>query len=119
MSSPRREKDLETLAVLSAGLLVFFLIFKIKVLLTVAIAVLLIAVFVKPLARLIAWLWLKLAEVLGWINSRVLLSLVFFLVLTPMALMRKLFTRKRKSAVPSNYREKGRTYEPKDLENIW
>jgi hypothetical protein len=34
--------------------------------------------------------WMKLAHVLGWINTRILLSLVFFLILSPIALILRL-----------------------------
>jgi hypothetical protein len=34
--------------------------------------------------------WMKLAHVLGWINTRILLSLVFFLILLPVALILRL-----------------------------
>jgi multisubunit Na+/H+ antiporter MnhG subunit len=41
----------------------------------------------KPLHRL----WMGLALVLGWIMTRVLLSLVFYFVITPIGLARRLF----------------------------
>ena len=34
--------------------------------------------------------WMRIALVLGWINSRIILGLIFVLVLTPMALVMKL-----------------------------
>ncbi|HXU83361.1 MAG TPA: SxtJ family membrane protein [Polyangia bacterium] len=37
--------------------------------------------------------WMGLAHVLGWINARVLLSVVFFLIMTPMSLVMRLFGR--------------------------
>ena len=36
-------------------------------------------------------IWIKLGEVLGWINSKVILGLVFLLVLQPIAFMMRLF----------------------------
>lgn len=35
-------------------------------------------------------LWLKIGHVLGYINARLILSIVFFLVITPIALLRKI-----------------------------
>jgi len=35
--------------------------------------------------------WFKLAEKLGWFNSRLILSIVYFLLFTPIALVLKLF----------------------------
>ncbi len=33
--------------------------------------------------------WLALGAVLGWVNTRILLLVVFFLILTPLALARR------------------------------
>jgi hypothetical protein len=35
-------------------------------------------------------LWMKLAEVLAWINTRILLGVVFYLVVTPIGLVMRL-----------------------------
>jgi hypothetical protein len=37
--------------------------------------------------------WMRFAEVLGWINTRVLLILIFYLVVTPIGLMMRIFRR--------------------------
>lgn len=37
--------------------------------------------------------WMKFAFILGWINSRILLSLIFFLLFTPIGLIMRLFGR--------------------------
>jgi hypothetical protein len=34
--------------------------------------------------------WMRLAAALGWVNSRILLGVLFFLVLTPIAFVRRL-----------------------------
>jgi hypothetical protein len=41
----------------------------------------------------IEWLWMKMAHILGQIMTRVILSLAFFLVITPIGLIMKLFGR--------------------------
>ena len=38
-------------------------------------------------------LWLKIGHIMGWINSRIILTLIFGLVVTPMALVMKLIKR--------------------------
>ena len=47
------------------------------------------------LSKAVLWFWGKLAHVLGWINTRIILSLVFYLFLLPIALLFKLFNRDR------------------------
>jgi hypothetical protein len=37
--------------------------------------------------------WMFIGHILGWINTRIILSLVFFLMITPMGLLMRLFGR--------------------------
>jgi hypothetical protein len=59
-------------------------------LVAVAVALIIPAVF-KP----VACLWYSFSELLGTVMSRVVLTLVFFLVITPMGILKRLFSRKR------------------------
>ncbi|MCS7013324.1 MAG: SxtJ family membrane protein [Chloroherpetonaceae bacterium] len=72
------------------GFLVLFLIFQqawlVYVACTFGIAFLLSA----TLTRVILWAWFKLSEALGYLSQRILLSTLFFLLLTPLALLRRL-----------------------------
>ncbi len=53
--------------------------------------------------------WMGLGHALGWINSRIILGLVFLLVLQPLALLMKIFSydplRKKKDQNLTSYRE--------------
>ena len=64
---------------------------------------------VKPMLLLYPYkAWMSLGHVLGWVNSRLILGLVFLIILQPIALIMKFFNydplKKRKSSVKS-YRE--------------
>lgn len=64
--------------------------------------------------------WFGLARVLGAINSRILLALVYYLLLTPLAWMKKLFARKDTNNHGSSYFvERNHTYTPDDFDNPW
>jgi Saxitoxin biosynthesis operon protein SxtJ len=52
---------------------------------------LLTALFVVPLLRPIYVGWMKFAFILGWINTRIILGIAFFLVLTPIGVLMRLF----------------------------
>jgi hypothetical protein len=73
--------------------------------------------------NLIVKLWFKLAELLGWVNSRLILSLVFFLFLSPIAFIYRLATKNPlnlgKTTDKSIFVERNHNYTAKDLENIW
>jgi len=47
---------------------------------------LVIPVILKP----VYWIWMILAVILGWIMTRVILSLLFFIILTPIGLLARL-----------------------------
>ena len=67
--------------------------------------------------------WYKLAEGLGWINSRIILSILFYVFLFPIALLYRLSTKNpmglKKTESKSVFVERNHTYTPKDLEQIW
>lgn len=117
----------KTILVIVVGFLIIYfflkrenLLFKDDYLLFIIIGIGLLSFFVD---YAIIWLWDKIAHILGWINTRVLLSLVFFLFLTPIALLRKLFSKKDplklKNTQTSTFVDRNHTYVSKDLENIW
>ena len=48
---------------------------------------------VPKLLTPVYWLWMKLAHLLGWVNTRLLLGIIFFVIITPMAIVMKIFGR--------------------------
>jgi hypothetical protein len=113
----------KTILVIVTGLLALSLIFKIDLLGKIALAIGLLAVFIPLAARGIEWVWLKLALALGWTNSRILLSVVYFGFLMPIALFSRVFTKDpltlkgRKAA--SLFISRNHSYKKNDLKNIW
>ncbi len=76
----------------------------------------------KSFAKVLTLAWGKLMAAIGFINSRVLLSIIFFLVLLPVSLLSKLFRKdllQLKKKESSYFIERNYTFEPKDLENTW
>lgn len=113
----------KTILVIVAGLLVASLIFKSAWLLYLALGVAALSAFVPAIAQGIEWGWLKLALGLGWINSRILLTLIYFLFLLPIAWISRLFTKDplmlKRPKTKSLFVTRNHTYTKKDLENIW
>lgn len=48
-----------------------------------------IILFAPSLLRPLAWVWLKIAEGLGFVMQRIFFGLVFFVVVTPIGLLRR------------------------------
>lgn len=109
--------------VIVTGLLVISLIFKISWLVIVAMAVGVVATFIPIAAKGIEWFWFKLAFALGWVNSRILLSVIYFAFLLPIAWLSRLFTKDpltlRRKQASTLFVERNHLYTKKDLENIW
>jgi len=71
-------------------LLLFSGAFKRETLVTIAIVALIVDMTFPQLYRPVAVLWLGLSHLLGTVVSKILLTLVFFGVVTPIGLARKL-----------------------------
>ena len=122
--STRREKNLEALLSLTVFLVVLYALLHFKALLAAAIIVGLGGLAVKPLCDKIAWAWLKLSMSIGFVISRLLLSLIFFVVLTPIGLLWRIANRKdqlqlKRKAGSTYYTDRDHEYLPEDLENTW
>jgi hypothetical protein len=119
----RHPSELETLGVLSAFFLILNVVTHRQAFVYVALALLLVALFVKPLARMISRAWMKFAEILGTFNSKLILSLAFFLFLTPLALLYRVFNKNPLSLKPdrsdSLYVTRDHVYSKADFEKMW
>ena len=65
--------------------------------------------------------WMKLGHILGWLNSRIILGLVFLIVLQPIALVMRIFgydPLKTKKIVQKSYRE-NKTNQKVNLKKIF
>jgi hypothetical protein len=118
----------KSLLVIVTGFAVLYFILQLKpagkYFLYASLLVGLLGIFVPFAGDWIVKGWHKLAEVLGWINSRILLSVIFFIFLTPMAIIYRLVAGKnllqlKKPTTGSLYEERNYTYTGKDLEEPW
>ncbi len=116
-------KSKETVLVITVGFVVLYLVFKNKLFLYLALTVGLAGVFSFYLSEKIDWAWRKLSWGLGEISNRVLLTVVFFLVLTPVGLIRRMRKKNRMSffdeKATSNFSDRDHLFRGKDLENTW
>lgn len=98
-------------------------IFSSVVLWKIALVVGAVSILIPPAAKAIEWMWLKLALGLGWVNSRILLSIIYFVFLMPIAWISRLFTRDplslKRNTRATLFVTRDHLYNRKDLENIW
>ena len=121
-----REKELETILTICVGLVVAYFATKQQHVWLLKLSVLLglVGMFFKFLTTKIAWLWMKIAEIMGAVTSKIILSAVFFLFLFPISLLQKIFSKKdalqlKKTTGASYYFVRNHKFEAKDLENSW
>lgn len=109
--------------VIVTGLVVFYFIFKSVYWLYAAAAVGLLSVFVPVAGNGIVWVWFKIAELLGAINGKIILTILFWVFLFPIALLYRLSAKNplsvKRTRETSLYHERNHTYTKEDLEQTW
>ncbi|MFA5322437.1 MAG: hypothetical protein WC373_07150 [Smithella sp.] len=81
----------KTVLTISVGLMVLYLITKWDWTILTALAIGLAGIFSTYLSGKIDYLWMKLAWLLGLIIPNILLAIIFFFLLFPVALLARLF----------------------------
>ena len=117
-----KSKISETSLVLTTGFLVLYIIVKNDVFLYFAIGFGLTGIFIKPLAKIIAVAWFKLADILNYFMSKIILGALFFVVLFPISILYRIMNGNKldqKNSSKSIWKERTHTYSKNDLENIW
>ncbi|PCJ27656.1 MAG: hypothetical protein COA97_03295 [Flavobacteriales bacterium] len=97
---------------------------KPNILLYVALSIGVTSIISSYLAEKIVWVWDKIALVLGTVNSKILLSAIFYLFLVPIALISRVFKKEdelilKKRTEGSYYKERNHEYSSEDLENVF
>ena len=125
-----REKVLETIGVLALACLVVGHLLRHRPaagrgFLAAAALLLALGLFVKPAGALIARAWLKFGGLLGAVNSRLLLGAIFYLFLTPIALLARLTRgdflnlKKRGGGNRSYWHARDHAYTAEDIGKLW
>ena len=112
----------KTVLVIAIGFAVLYIVFGSLWMLGVAV----LAVLVLPslyLSRKLELLWLTIGEILGWVISPIVLSLVFFCFLLPLAMITRLIRREDsmmlKNGYKSTFKAVNKTFAPDSFEKMW
>jgi hypothetical protein len=112
------KKEQQTAIAIAIGLTVLALTKK-NYYFFIPVGVAVISIPFSLLNRPLYFLWTFIAKVIGWVLQHIFLSIIFFLFLTPLALLKKIFRKKSPQQKQSNYLTRNHQYEPKDLQNPW
>lgn len=90
----------------------------------IALALVIVGLFVPPAAKLFHRVWMWIAVKLGWINSRILLTLVYFLMFVPYKLVSRIVGRDplslRQPVGESYWHKREKTHqEPEQFERLF
>lgn len=109
--------------VIVTGLVVLYFVFKSPWWLYAAAAVGLLSLFVPAIGDLIVKGWFKIAEILGNINGKIILSVLFYLFLVPIALLYRMVAKNplqlKRTHEASFYNDRNHQYQKEDLEQAW
>ena len=124
-----KEEKTKSLLVMVVGFLVLYFVFNyfwekdIKAFLYISVGIGVLSLMSETISEFILKGWFKIAMILGWINTRIILGLVFFAFLTPFAWLQKLFVRKNylslKDSENTVFHTRNHQYKPEDFDNIW
>jgi Saxitoxin biosynthesis operon protein SxtJ len=119
----RREKPIETMLVLAMGCLLANVVFHWKAALWLSFGFGGIGIFSGWLSRQIDRVWMRLARMLGWLSNGVLLSVVFLVVVVPVAIFRRMLRKDRMTyfdqSATSNFVTRDHLFAREDLEKTW
>jgi fatty acid desaturase len=117
-----RKKILETGLVIVTGLLAIFMMTSKPWIIPVTAVIGAIFIFVPPLARLIHVAWISLAKVLGWVMPKLILSIIWFVIFTPLAFVYRLTGHDElqlKKTKDPQFSDCPKVYSPSDFEKLW
>jgi len=89
----KKDTSKTTMLVISAGFLIVYLALCWKWAAVVSLMAGIAGIVSSSLSRKIEWAWMKLAKLLGYIVPNILLSIVFYLILFPIAAFSRLFNK--------------------------
>ena len=123
-----KSKIYEALLVISTAFLVLYLYGIIKhgeskeLFIYLACGIGLSGIFIKPLGKLVALGWYKLAELLSFVMSKVVMAVIYMFILVPVATLYRLTKNDKlslKKSSGSKWVSREHRYKADDLKNIW
>lgn len=116
-------KTLEFFSLLVLFFLVLYLIYDFKALVITALCIGGVGLFFDRLAFIVYAGWSKLAQLLAFVITQIILSLIFFLVLYPISLLYRMLNRDPLKLSPNRYdtlyETRAKVFTATDIENMW
>ena len=121
--SIKTANPVKTVLIITLGFGILFLLTKVDWMLYVALSVGLLGAISTFLAEKIDWIWTKTGWILGKIVPNIIMTFIFYVVLTPTAFLSRLFGKSDpmdlKNKAVSLFKTKGTTYNKESFEKPW
>ena len=117
-----RSEPAKTVLTISVGFLIVYLATKMQWALTVAVVVGLVGVLSNYLSEKIEWVWMKLTMVLSKIVPNILLSVIFYVFLFPIAMISRIGSKDPmmlKNKGNTVFKEHKKEFDKRSFENPW
>jgi hypothetical protein len=108
----------KNIAVLAAGFLILYLVFNKSFLLYISLTALVLGSVHEKVALSISTWWMKLGEAMGKVTGTVILSILFFVFLTPLATIKNLLFKKQIST-NTNWIDVNKEFKKENFLNQW
>lgn len=123
ISKNNKTEPIKTVLIITVGMLIIYLISKWKWSINVSILVGILGLLSNYFAEKIDFLWMKLSWLLSLIIPNILLAIIFYLFLTPIALLSRVFGEKNqltlKNTNQSLFKDKNKQYDKLIFEKPW
>ncbi len=124
MKNQKTERNTyETILVIAMGFLVIYYIFKVEWAIWVSLVSGIGGFLSSHFRSAVHWFWGKLTQLLALIIPNILLGLVFYLFLTPLAFFARLnnpsYANFKKNKIDSQFSEGQKTFEKSGFERMW
>ena len=124
MSTNQLKSDpIKTILVITVGMLVVYVATKWHPALVIALVIGLSGILSSYLAVKIDFLWMKLTWVLSLIVPNILLSIIFYVLLTPIALLSRIFSKEDQLFLKNNsqsiFKEYNKQFDKDSFKNPW
>ncbi len=118
-----KSNPVKTVLVLTVGIAIIGLISSSRWVIMISVSIGILSILSEYFAEKIDWIWMKLASLLGLIIPNILLSIIFFLLLWPLASLAKLFGSgdllSLKNSKKTLFKTRYKSYIPSDFEKLW
>jgi len=119
----QKSDPVKTVLTISIGFIILYLVTRWDWTIAIALAVGLAGILSTFLSKMIDFLWMKIAMMLNLIMSTILLSIIFFLFLFPIAILSRLFGKNDplnlKDKEGSNFKNTNKEFDKVSFEKTW